>query len=278
LNTGRGVVLAAAAVWCLPALSSLIRQSWQSEAGSIAPIILGLGGWTLFRQLRETEGMAEPVTRFWPLLALTALLLLYLLAAAIDMTALLALLAWGGCVLGFYATYGWKVAKVCAFPLAFVGLIVPLPYSVSLPLTLRLREAVAEWSTDLARVLGMDVALERHAIIVGPYELAVESACAGLSSMVSLVGIGLLYAFWMRRGGWRRMVAIVALSVPIAFAANVLRVVTLLALTELAGARVLDMLWHPFTGVLSFLLALGLLWLTDTALFGRSTSPPESAA
>lgn len=277
MNAERRVVLAAAAVWCLPALSSLIRQSWQSEAGSIAPIILGLGGWTLFRQLREIEGTAEPAGALWPMLALAALLLPYALAAAIDMTALLALVAWGGCVLGFYATYGWKVTKASAFPLAFVGLVVPLPYSVSLPLTLRLREAVAEWSTDLARLLGMDVALERHAIIVGPYEVAVENACAGLSSMVSLVGIGLLYAFWMRRGGWRRMAAIVVLSVPIAFAANVLRVVTLLAMTELAGARVLDMLWHPITGALSFVLALGLLWLTDTILFGRSASPPMPA-
>lgn len=261
------VIVIAAMVWCAPALASLVEQTWRSEAGSLAPIILGLGAWTLFDRWKEARHLAEPAPLAFPIAVFAVLIPLYALAAAIDMVALLAFVAWAGCAAGFYVLNGARVTGACAFPLIFLGLVVPLPYSVSLPLTLYLRDAIAHHAASLARALGLDVALDRQTIFVGPYEVAVENACAGLSSTVSLVAIGLLYAYWMRDGGWRRMAAIVVLSGPIALAANVLRVVALLAMVQFAGAYVLELWWHPLAGTFSFAIALMLLWLADTALF-----------
>ena len=143
-----------------------------------------------------------------------------------------------------------------------------MPYSLSLPLTLRLREAIADWATDLALFVGMDVALDRDTIIVGGYELAVDTACSGLNSTLSLAAIGLLYAYWSRDHGWWRMAIIGILSTPIALAANILRVIVLMGLVSSTGLNVLSSQLHPLAGIVSFIGAMLMLWTADQ-LFGR---------
>lgn len=259
-------LIAGLIIWCLPAILALAEQSWQTETGSLSPVVMALGLWTLWQTLRTSQTSRSQVPAGLAILAIMLLLPLHLAGAILDMSALLGLTAWAGLCVVFTASQGLARTKEAAFALLFIGLIIPLPYSLSLPMTLRLREAIADWATDVAWLAGMDVALDRDTIIIGGYELAVDAACSGLNSTLSLTAIGLLYAYWSRNHGWHRMAIICCLSIPIALAANILRVVFLMLLVTWTGLDVLSSYLHPLSGIVSFMAAMMLLWSCDRLL------------
>lgn len=256
-------ILSGLALWCLPAIVALASQSWQTETGSLSPVVMGLGLWTLWQTLRTSTIARNHAPTPLALIAVILVLPFHLFGAVMDMAPLLGLTAWAGTCVAFLASQGWARTKEAAFALLFIGLIIPLPYSLSLPFTLRLREGIADWATDLASFVGMDVALDRDTIIIGGYELAVDTACSGLNSTLSLAAIGLLYAYWSRDHGWRRMAIIGILSIPIALAANILRVIVLMGLVSWTGLNVLSSHLHPLAGIVSFTGAMLMLWISD---------------
>lgn len=259
------------ALFAAPAAVDLIRTTWRSEAGSLAPIVLALGGYTLWRDYSRARETARPgKTVVWlPLLILASLLLIF--GSAIAMASLGALAAWLAGVAVLYALCGGDVVRRCAFPLIFLAMVVPLPYTLSMTASAGLRSFVAEWAVSLAAWLGMDVALDPGVVIVGPYELAVENACAGANSTLTLVSLSVLYAYWIRTCSVARAWMAGLLAVPIAMAANIGRVVALMALVRWQGSAILDTAIHPLSGFISFSLAAFLLFWIDRAasLFAR---------
>ncbi|MGB3472827.1 MAG: exosortase/archaeosortase family protein [Erythrobacter sp.] len=257
----RFIVIAGLAVWLAPACLSLVQQTWRSEAGSLAPLLLAMGGWTLVVCRRRHADLAVRPGLLGPAAAFACLLPVYVFASAIDMVALLAITAWAGGVLIFFILNGAALTRACAFPLAFLGLVVPLPYSLSVPANALLRENMAQASSSLARFLSMETAVDQNALFIDQYQLNLDTACAGLSSTMSLVAIGLLFAFWVREEGRAHYVWVVLLAVPIALAANILRIVALLAGVRLIGPGILGTFVHPLSGMLSFVFALSLFVL-----------------
>lgn len=263
------LLLACLFLFLAPAVVSLAGQTWQSEAGSLAPLILCLGGWTLWQTVRINADVTRPGSlRIWAMVMVPALAA-YLLACAINMVAAMALSAWLGFAASFYAMFGASMVRICLVPLIFLGLIVPLPYSLSVQGNTFLRSWISEQATVLAHAGGLDVAQGEGFIAVGQYLLAVETACAGASSTMSLVAIGLLFAYWIGNARPARAIAIAVLAVPIALAANVLRVVVLLLLVSNFGASILDTIVHPLSGVVSFCFAAAMLAMTVRLLPGR---------
>jgi exosortase len=259
------------AVFAAPAAVDLIRTTWRSEAGSLAPIVLALGGYTLWRDYSRARGSAQPgkAVVWLPALALASLLLIF--GSAISMASLGALAAWMAGVAVLYALCGWDVVRRCAFPLIFLAMVVPLPYTLSMTASAGLRSFVAEWAVALAAWLGMDVALDPGVVIVGPYELAIVNACAGANSTLTLVSLSVLYAYWIRTRSVARAWMAGLLAVPTAMAANIGRVVALMALVRWQGSAILDTAIHPLSGFISFSLAAFLLFWIDRAagLFAR---------
>jgi len=130
-----------------------------------------------------------------------------------------------------------------------------------------LREWVSENAVQLAATLGMNVAVASDGIIIDQYKLAVENACAGMSSTLSLVAICLLFAYWVRGASPKTALGLAAIAIPIALTTNVLRVVLLLLLVSHFGSSILDTLVHPLSGLISFGVAAILLW-SSAAFFG----------
>ena len=247
------------ALFLSPAVVVLVRQTWQSEAGSLSPLILCLGAWTLWHRYRDVRTAATKGSMGLWASGMAIVFPIYAFASAIGMATLLAFAAWAGFALTFYALVGAAVTRNCAFPLLFLGLVVPLPYALSVDLNTVLRTWISVQSVDVAALLGMDVASGHGEIAIGPYILAVENACAGVNSTISLVAVGLLFAHWVSEAGIARVLVVALLAIPIALAANVLRVVALIGLVGKFGSGILSSMVHPLSGVISFLIALTLL-------------------
>jgi exosortase len=243
----------------------LMRTSWRSEAGSLAPIVLALGGYTLWRDFSRSRGLAQPGKAIiWlPILAQASVFLIF--GSAIAMASLGALAAWLAGVAVLYALNGWQVIRRCAFPLIFLALVVPLPYTLAMPANAALRAFVAERAVALAAWLGMNVAQEPGVVIVEQYVLAIENACAGANSTLTLVSLSVLYAYWIRTRSVARAWLAGALAIPIAMAANIGRVVALMAMVQWQGSAILDTAIHPLSGFISFALAATLLVWVDRA-------------
>jgi exosortase len=101
----------------------------------------------------------------------------------------------------------------------------------------------------------------------GPYVAEVTKACAGMNSIFSLIALSLLYVRQgMRRTLWHDL-ALMACVIPVAVAANLLRVISLVLATWYVGEGFAQGVVHDLAGVLSFVLALLMLYGVDRALF-----------
>ena len=93
-----------------------------------------------------------------------------------------------------------------------------------------------------------------------------EDACAGLNSIISLTAVGLFYIYLMHNASWRYSLLLLALLLPIAIAANVIRVIILVLLTYYFGNEVAQGYLHDFAGIVTFVSALLLFFLVDQIL------------
>jgi exosortase/archaeosortase family protein len=105
-------------------------------------------------------------------------------------------------------------------------------------------------------------------ITIGQYQLLVNEACAGLQTMFTLEAMGLLYASLMNHSSALRNTLLSLLVVPIAFCANVVRVMVLALVTYHLGDAAGQGFLHGFAGMVLFVVALALVMGAD-ALLGR---------
>lgn len=265
-RAGAVVLAAGLAAWIAPPLLALARTSWSTEAGALGPLVLATGAWMLIREMRRSRELRPGPGGWLPTLALLALaVLLYVPALAIGMATLLCMAAWVGLIAVLYGLGGGALLRGCWFPLAYLLLLVPLPFGATLAITTALRGWQAVHAVSLASLLGMEVAVDGNAVFVDQYRLAVEAACAGLGSTVSLLSVGMLYAYLLRGAGVARIALVIAAAIPIAMVANLLRILLLLVAVHLAGSDVLATPIHPLSGFVSFTLAFALLAGLDRA-------------
>ena len=250
-------------VWSVAALWSLAQQTWQTEAGSLAPLVLMLGLWSLFECRRRNLDLIAAGAVGPAITVICAVLPIYVIASAIDMVAVLAICVWVGGSAAYYHFNGGAITRACAFPLAFLGLAIPLPYSLSMSANLFLRNFVADSASTLGQMLSLETAVDSHFIFIGQYQLSIDNACAGASSTMSLVAVGLLFAHWFQEANWKGYLFAFAISVPIALTANVMRIIALLLMVQILGPGLLDTALHPLSGVLSFGFALGIFGIVQ---------------
>jgi exosortase len=101
---------------------------------------------------------------------------------------------------------------------------------------------------------------------VGPYQLLVADACAGLNSMFTLEALGLLYMQLMNYKSAVRNVFLAIVVIPISFFANIIRVIILVLVTYHFGDEAGQGFVHGFAGMVLFMVALTLILFVDGLL------------
>jgi exosortase len=253
-------------VMALPTLVSLARGPWSTEAGVHGPIVLATGGWLIARRLPEIRAMMRP-GRFGLVLAGLAIALpAYVFGRAFDFISIEV----GALLLAFvsvgYHYLGGEVIRLLWFPIFYMGFLIPVPGFILDVVTQPLKLLVSEVVTDVLAWFGLPVARVGVSIYVASYQLLVEDACAGLNSLVSLSAIGLFYVYMLRGSNWRYSLLLLALVVPIAIAANMIRVAALVLITYYFGNAAAQGYLHNFAGMVTFTSALLFIFLVDKLL------------
>jgi exosortase B len=163
-------------------------------------------------------------------------------------------------------TLGAAALRVLWFPLLFLVFMIPLPGFLVDAVTGPLKLQVSIVAEHLLYAVDYPVGRSGVSLTVGPYELLVADACSGLHSMFSLMAVGLLYSQLVPRDRWLRTGILVASILPVAFAANVARVIVLSLVTYHLGAKAGQGFIHDLASPLLFAVALLLIVALDTML------------
>lgn len=238
-----------------PVLISLVRQWVQDPEfghGLLVPVFVAF----LLRQ-RWSELRAVPVapssSGLVVMLCGCAALLVGSIGAELFISRVSLLVVLVGMVV-FLA--GWPMLRALAFPLACLLLAIPIPRIVYNELTFPLQLLASRLAVRGLDAGGIPALQEGNIILLPNTSLEVVEACSGIRSLMSLLA---LTVFWGHLSGAPRWVraAMLALTVPIAVAANALRVMLTGVLTYRYGLQALEGPLHAFFGWLVFMAALG---------------------
>lgn len=243
-----------------PTLWSLATTLWNTDDQGHGPIVLLLGVWLIARQwpaLRDASHARPWPALAWPLLLLSGVLYAlgrsqgiwsFEVGSAVPMLAGLVLLLRGPVAL-----------RRLAFALFFLCFLVPLPGALVDALTQPMKMAVSAVAEDLLFRVGYPISRSGVMLQIGPYQLLVADACAGLHTLFTLEALGLLYLNTVRHSALLRNIALGVLIVPISFVANVIRVMALSLITYHFGDAAGQGFLHGFAGLLLFISALLLI-------------------
>lgn len=262
--TALAPLIVAGLVLTIPTFVRLGKQVWSQEFGAHGPIVLATGLWLLWRRL---PGMAELGERGRMGLALASALLcltVYVVGRAYDLLSLEAAGLYGFCLVILYDRFGPRAMLRNWFPIFYLGLLLPVPGWMLDELTAPLKLLVSTLSAGVVEPLGIPLYREGVTMTVGPYQLLVEDACSGLNSLIGLVAITLFYIYLLRNAGWQYSLFLVCLIIPVAIAANVVRIVVLILLTYYFGDAVGQGFLHVTAGLFLFALSLLLMFMIDS--------------
>jgi exosortase B len=255
------------AVLYVPSYVGLYQRVWTNSDEMHGPIVFAVALWALWSERKSlVEAMSEGSNLGWPALVLG--LLVYFVGRSLDIMVLEVgsqLLVVGACLL---LLGGWKAVKIAAFPLAFLVFIVPLPGNFVDAMTGALKQVVSKLAENLLYWAGYPIARSGVMMSIGPYQLLVADACSGLKSMFSLSAMGFLYVYLKGHKDWVRNTFLIASLLPIAFAANVVRVIVLILVTYHFGDAAGQGFVHDAAGIVLFVVAILLLGALDLG-FGQ---------
>lgn len=254
------------AAWVLPTLLALAREHWSREAGVHGPLVLAMVAWLVWRQKDVIVREARPGLLPLAVLGVTVAGAAYAMGRAFDYLAievaavLLGLLSIG------YSVVGHRVLMRLWFPILYSGFLIPLPGWLLDAVTQPLKIFVSEASTGILRSFGYPILHEGVTIFIAQYQLLVEDACAGMNSIISLLAVGLLYVYLLHNASWRYALLLAAFVIPVAIAANVVRVIGLVLITFYLGDEAAQGYLHDFAGMVTFTSALLFIFLVDRML------------
>jgi exosortase len=240
---------------------------WHNVHGMLIPFAVA---YFASIELRDMKHLPADANR-WGFLFLGVALAMHVLDTGIHTQILSAasiVVALPGLSLIFLGT---ARTKAIAIPLAFMVFMLPLPLVLTERVHLLLREIATQAATVVVPLLGIAVFSEGTNLHLREGILAISDACSGFSTLYASAAVAALVAYSCDRMSGKLMALVGA--VPIAIAANIIRIVLLVLAVRMMGIDILDTWLHPASGMLTFAIALpAILWLGRPSLSAGSTS------
>jgi exosortase len=255
-----GLGLTAVVVFVFWPTLAEMADRWANDSryshGYFVPLF---AAYLLWSRRRMLDG-ADPKPSWWglPVLAVGLLVRAAGTALYLDFLSAVALLP---TLTGVVLLAGGRTALKWSWPaIAFLAFMVPLPFRVEVALAYPLQRIATLASTYALETLGFFVVAEGNTIRMGDVRLGVVEACNGLSMLVVFFALSTAMAIVVRRP-WYDKLVLVASAIPIALAANIIRITVTGVLHKTAGSEIADLVFHDLAGWLMMPLALSMLWV-----------------
>ena len=275
-------------------LKKLGYDWWTDENyshGLLIPLIIGYILWSERDRLgRVTE---HPSTLWGGLIVVFAMLSLWVGTAGAELyvqrMSLVLMLV--GIAIYFW---GWRLLRFLMVPLGLLILAIPIPTIVFNKIAFPLQLFASRCAVWAMRLFDIPVLRQGNVIELMPKgaretkKLEVVEACSGIRSLMTLVTLAVVFAYFTRPKGddgdgtggggsrfltriksygfWRSII-LVGSAIPIAILTNAMRVSGTGVLAHYYGTEVADGFFHSFSGwvvyIVAFLLLFAVGWLLD---------------
>jgi exosortase len=251
--------LAALTLWLYwPTLGHLLAQWWHDpnfSHGFLVPLFSGFVVW----QQRSELGRLEPRPSWSGLIAI-ALGLFILIVGQMGAELFLSRDSLLIVIAGLIAlSYGWNFFRALLFPWAFLILMIPIPAIVFNQITFPLQLLASRVASTLLPLLGVPVLREGNVIHLPFITLEVAEACSGIRSLISLLTLAIIYGYLLEKRIWVRCL-LAAASIPIAVAANSVRIIGTGLLVQYWAPDKAEGYFHLSWGWLIFVVSLAMLY------------------
>ncbi|MFT4177794.1 MAG: exosortase/archaeosortase family protein [Luteolibacter sp.] len=231
---------------------SWLLNSWNAETdyehGILFPFVIA--GMVIYRwkELKSAVGEGS----LWGLVPVVVGGLFYLAAYRTLQPRVavgaLPFLLWGGA----WTLWGWRVAKILAFPLFFLWLAIPLPSFQQATTGLQL--LATSLTHHGAALFGVETMVKGTTIlpVSGNWEpLDIAAGCSGIRSLMALLMLSAAWAYVARISLWKKLVLFFS-AFPLAILGNALRVISIFVIAEYGNAEWARTTWHDWSGLLLF--------------------------
>jgi exosortase len=191
--------------------------------------------------------------------------------------------------------FGFQLVRLTAVPLLLLFLSIPIPQIIFNRVAFPLQLFASQCAVAAMSFFGIPVLRQGNVIelmpqgATAPKKLAVVEACSGIRSLMTLVTLAVIYAYFTKPKAappaqddrkslasniystlssftfWRSVILVVA-AAPIAILTNALRVSGTGVLAHSYGTRVADGFFHSFSGWVIYITAAVLLFATGWIL------------
>ena len=195
--------------------------------------------------------------------------------------------------------FGFRILRLLAVPMFLLVLAIPIPQILFNRIAFPLQLFASSCAVEAMTLFNIPVLRQGNVIELMPLgakepkRLAVVEACSGIRSLMTLVTLAVVYAYFtrpknpanlglssphnssaskrdkLRFGGdfnfWRSLILVIA-AVPIAILTNAVRVSGTGVLAHYYGTKVADGFFHSFSGWVIYIAAAALLFATGCVL------------
>ncbi len=235
---------------------------------------------SLFLIWQRRAGLARltPVQAWWALIPLALFAGLWLIGRAGQIMLFQHVAMVGMMISIILAVLGREVGRMIAFPLAFLGFMVPFG-DFLVPF---LQQFTADFSVTMLRLINIPVFRDGIMIETPSGLFEVAEACAGIRFLIANIMVATLFAYCAFERRWK-WTAFLALSVILPIVANGFRaagIILIAYLTDNEYAAGIDHLvygWGFFAAIMLLFLAIG-GWMADWPDRPIETSPAGNTA
>lgn len=176
--------------------------------------------------------------------------------------------------------WGWRQFRTLVFAWFILGFAWPYLFLED-TLAFKLRYLMVTVTANVLNFFSVDTVQDGTRLISAAtptrlegswFRLNVDGPCSGLRSLFALIMVSALFAYFRQRTFWRQVV-LFAMSIPLAIAANMIRILALIGATMLFGQEFAlgkgeeyTSNFHLITGVAVFILAIAGLMGVETLL------------
>jgi exosortase len=282
-NLWKPLIVAAALAFLYAGVLAKLGKDWWTDEnyshGLLVPFVIGFIIWAEFDELKKAARKPSFRSGFPAILFALFMLLGGTLGAELFTQRISLVVMLAGVIAYFF---GARILQFLVVPFLLLLLAIPIPQiifnKIAFPLQIWASQA-AIWGIRLFEVASVRKGNVIEILPQGATQiiaLEVVEACSGIRSLMTLVTLALILAYFTREKSeklrfyknfdfWRTALLMFS-AIPIAILTNAARVTATGVLTYYYGKRATDGAWHDLAGWLVYVVALVLLILVNFAL------------
>lgn len=250
-----GILICAAFVWLYAGTMRELLASWLSDGNYAHGIIVIPVALAIVYSKRHALAATPIQGSMAGGVLLAAGVVLFAFSRWSDVT-FLAGLSMVVVIAGLVWTFaGWRILRELAFPIVFLVFMTPPPDFFVEKIGAPLQRASCAYAAMIGGLFGLDVESHGVMLLANGLTFEVDLPCSGIRAINCLTAFSAVLAY-MARTSWFGKTVIFLAAVPVAFAANVLRVLIVIAVANIDSVKDDVMAFHDASGPVVFVLAL----------------------